>query len=280
MTAASWLPVPGGTLFGSTEGSDEFNTPALDTSIWTFVNPLNDATLTLTGTAASIQVPGGKNHFTWTGTNSAPRLMQAAADTDFEIEAKFDSPLTKAFQTQGLRIEQDLGNSLSAQLHYTGTTRELTYAHVVNGVIGTQEAAPLPGGTPMYLRVRRTGETWAISYSTDGQQWQQVFSTTRAMTVTAFGAFVGNFNPTSSKSPAHVGVIDYFRKTTLPSGGVTIGVPPEIEVHPAPVSVTAPAATTFTVSATGEGPFTYQWRRNGTPVGGATAATYTLAPTA
>ena len=59
---------------------------------------------------------------------------------------------------------------------------------------------------------------------------------------------------------------------------------------PAPVIVTAPAivtqpknkavnagqSATFTISASGSAPMTYQWSRNGTAVSGATAATYTV----
>jgi hypothetical protein len=49
---------------------------------------------------------------------------------------------------------------------------------------------------------------------------------------------------------------------------------------PANVTVTAPNAAIFSVVATGTAPLSYQWRRNGTPIGGATSASYTLTPTA
>ena len=51
---------------------DDFNGPALNTSIWTYTNPLNDAPLTMTGSQVSISVPGTRNHFTWSNTNTAP----------------------------------------------------------------------------------------------------------------------------------------------------------------------------------------------------------------
>ena len=55
---------------------------------------------------------------------------------------------------------------------------------------------------------------------------------------------------------------------------------PVITTQPASVTVTAPTAATFTVAASGATPLTYQWRRNGTNISGATSATYTLNPTA
>lgn len=57
-------------------------------------------------------------------------------------------------------------------------------------------------------------------------------------------------------------------------------VAPAISAQPTPASVTAPAAATFSVTATGTAPLAYQWRRNGTPIAGATASSYTLSPTA
>ena len=54
--------------------------------------------------------------------------------------------------------------------------------------------------------------------------------------------------------------------------------PPVIRVQPAPQSVTEPATATFAVGASSlihSGPLSYQWRRNGTAIAGATGPTYT-----
>ncbi len=53
--------------------------------------------------------------------------------------------------------------------------------------------------------------------------------------------------------------------------------PPSITSQPASQTVTAPATATFTVSASGA--TSYQWRRNGTDIAGATAASYTTPAT-
>jgi hypothetical protein len=55
--------------------------------------------------------------------------------------------------------------------------------------------------------------------------------------------------------------------------------PPVITTEPANESVTVGSAATFTVVATGTAPLSYQWSRGGTPISGATAASYTTAPT-
>ena len=125
----------------------------------------------MTGTQVSISVPGNRNHFTWSGINSAPRIMMATANTDFEIEVKFDSPVTLPYQMQGVRIEQTLGNSITVQHDHTGTVTELRYAHVVNNVAATPVAIEIPDGAPIYLRVLRRANRFTISYSLDGTTW-------------------------------------------------------------------------------------------------------------
>jgi hypothetical protein len=50
---------------------------------------------------------------------------------------------------------------------------------------------------------------------------------------------------------------------------------PTISTQPAAASVTVGQAPTFTVAASGTAPFTYQWRRNGVDIAGATNASYT-----
>lgn len=62
---------------------------------------------------------------------------------------------------------------------------------------------------------------------------------------------------------------------------VTYGanVAPSISEHPVSVSVAAGQPATFSVSASGTPPLTYQWLRNGAPITGATQASYTIQST-
>lgn len=52
-------------------------------------------------------------------------------------------------------------------------------------------------------------------------------------------------------------------------------VAPTITSQPASETVTAGQTATFAVAATGTSPMTYQWSKNGAPIGGATSSSYT-----
>src|SRR5262249_39553638 len=56
----------------------------------------------------------------------------------------------------------------------------------------------------------------------------------------------------------------------------TLTPPPAITGQPAPQSISDGQSASFTVVATGTAPLSYQWKRNGTDIPGATLATYTL----
>ena len=62
--------------------------------------------------------------------------------------------------------------------------------------------------------------------------------------------------------------------------GATPGSPaPTISVAPASKTVTAGQTATFSVTATGTGPLSYQWQKNNSNIGGATSSAYTTPAT-
>jgi hypothetical protein len=60
---------------------------------------------------------------------------------------------------------------------------------------------------------------------------------------------------------------------------LTVNAPPSITAQPASKTVLAGQTATFSVSATGTAPMTYQWNKGGTAIGGATSASYTTPAT-
>jgi hypothetical protein len=60
------------------------------------------------------------------------------------------------------------------------------------------------------------------------------------------------------------------------SDSTPAGPPPVVTSNPVGVVRTVGQAVTFTVAAAGSSPLSYQWRLDGTPIAGATAASYTI----
>ena len=113
--------------------SDEFNAATLDTSRWVWIDPLGDSSASSTGSQARIAVPAGTRHDLWTGVDEVPRLLQATPDADFEVEVKFDSPVTTRYQMQGLFVQQDARNLLRIEVHHEGSGAYLFVAGLTNG---------------------------------------------------------------------------------------------------------------------------------------------------
>ena len=64
-------------------------------------------------------------------------------------------------------------------------------------------------------------------------------------------------------------------KVTSSSAKLTVNGAPLITSQPASKTITAGQTATFAVSASGPAPLSYQWRKNGTSISGATSASYT-----
>ncbi|HOA75304.1 MAG TPA: DUF1349 domain-containing protein [Phycisphaerae bacterium] len=202
--------------------SDDFSGPALNTNLWTIVNPLNDAEFSPVGTNTAdarlrISVPAGPSHSIWTDGINAPRIMQPMADTDFSVEVKFDSPMTSRYQMQGICVEGDNNRYLRIEIYHDGSG----YRHFAASFGGTSagnitDRAIQLGGASMYLRLTRTGNNWLAQYSTNGQVWTNGAAFTFAMVVRSVGPYAGNQTVASSPAPAFVGLVDYFFNTASP----------------------------------------------------------------
>lgn len=194
--------------------SDDFSACALDTGLWTFVNPLSDATLTMTGNQAQIAIPAGTSHDYWTSGRTAPRLMQFVEDADFSFDVKFESPLSQKTQIQGVVVEQDDKNWLRYSFQWDGNDYKLLAHTRTSG----GSAAKLISDTvvvtpPMYLRVQRAGDNWTLRYSNDGQTWTTATTYAHAIDVNSVGVFAGNVG---ANAPATTVLVDYFFNTNSP----------------------------------------------------------------
>jgi hypothetical protein len=76
--------------------------------------------------------------------------------------------------------------------------------------------------------------------------------------------------------PTHTNSSNYWVDVAFNS---TSAVPPSITMQPASQTVKVGQAATFSVTATGTSPLTYQWKKNGVSISGATSLSYTTPAT-
>ncbi len=193
--------------------SDEFDGTTLAPA-WTFVDPIGDSTVTVGGGTVTIDVPGGSDHDFWSTGANAPRIMQQVSNTDFAIEAKFDSEPTQKFQIQGFLVKQDDDNYLRIGTYHNGKSLK-AFVALINPITGSAQVITSSNisstGGLFYLRLTRTGDDWTYERSTDGTNWSHLSTFTQSFTMTEIGLYAGN-----AAGPAHTGVFDYFRDVSTP----------------------------------------------------------------
>jgi len=207
--------------------SDDFNTCALNTSLWTLVDPQEVATLAMAGTNTtdawvSLSVPGGAKH-TLSGSNTdAPRIMQAIENTqNFTIEVKFESGVSSRYQMQGILVEEVAGSRfLRFDFHNDGSSTRIYATSFSTPTLTdkTNQSIAVSNVAPLYMRVKRAGDSWTQYYSFDGTVFTPTVTFADTLNVTAVGVFAGNsfVPPPDNSSPAHTALIDYFFNTASP----------------------------------------------------------------
>ncbi|WP_380165804.1 hypothetical protein [Jannaschia sp. R86511] len=194
--------------------SDDFSTGVLGAA-WTVVDPVGDGEVSFvdTGTAdarLALSVPAGTDHDPW-GSNRALRVMQPAADVDFEAEARWTTVPSKKFQSQGLIVQQDADNWMRFDVHHTGSVLRLFVSRTVAGqstALLTRTVAP---GAEVGLRVQRSGSAWTVDYS-GGGSWTEIATVQHSLAVASVGPFAGNSGP----KPAFVSEVDYVMDLAAP----------------------------------------------------------------
>ena len=203
--------------YGALRGplSDDFNTCQLDTTLWTFTDPLSDSSYAIAGEEKlNIIVPGGASHDLWTGEDNVPRMMQPAEDMDMDLIAKFDSTLGPVnAQMQGILVEGASGDKVRADFSFKDRQYSV-FAATISGDVATQKLSEpvTPPADSSYVRLTRQGDNWTVAHSFDGVSWVTDGDFSFAMTVEKAGVFAGN----AVVNPPTTAVVDYFFNTAAP----------------------------------------------------------------
>jgi len=219
-TATVTLSVYSGTN-PSGVSTDGFNGGSLDSGLWTVIDPLGDATVSVSNGLLSIALPAGVEHSIWKNGNLAVRIMQTSNDTDFDVVAKFNTQLSGRYQSQGVLVEQDDDNYIRFDFYQnrSGATTRIFAATFTDGTPKQKVKLGIPEGEPLYLRITRVGDQWTEYYSYDGQAWVTAASFVHELAVHSVGLFAANYD---TKGPEYTVLIDEFivTESNLPPSAV------------------------------------------------------------
>jgi regulation of enolase protein 1 (concanavalin A-like superfamily) len=211
----------GGGLFAQISRSpvsDNFDAPALNSAVWSFVNPLGDGVLTMNGTAATLNIPHGKSHDLWITGNNSVRIMQPMQNVDFGVEVRFQSAVQLGNQDEGILVEQDNANFIRFDVLSDGTNVRLFAAAVTGGTATTFTNSPISApNAPIWLRLRRSGNSWTGSWSVDGANFIVGTRFSFTLNVSQIGPYAGTAS--TGDSPSFTAIVDYFfnRANRLPN---------------------------------------------------------------
>jgi hypothetical protein len=211
-------------------------------------------------------------------------VVNPGAAAVLSVQATGTAPLTYQWRKGGVSVVGATQASLN--LAAVVAADAATYDVVVGNPVGSLTSAPanLTVNLPVTIltqpqgAVLNSGASKTLTVSASGTaplayQWRKDGVVIAGATGAAYAV--------SSMQSAKIGVYDVLVSNpvgVVASAGATLTLngAPSILKEPAGVRVTAGSAAVFSVTASGDAPLSYQWRKNGAAIGGALNASLVL----
>ena len=215
----------------------------------------------------------------------ASRAVNAGQTATFSVTAKGTGTMSYQWKKNGAAISGATAASYTTPVtavsdngeQFSVTVTDMVSSVNSNAATLTVNAAPSIVSQPANQTVNAgQAATFAVSASGSGTltyQWKKggaaISGATSASYTTPATA--------ASDSGSHfsVTVTNSIGSATSNTATLTVNVPPVISSQPASQTVSVGQTATFSVTASGSGTLTYQWKKNGSAISGATAASYT-----
>jgi alpha-tubulin suppressor-like RCC1 family protein len=229
-------------------------------------------------------------------TQPANQTVNAGQTATFSVAATGTAPLAYQWQKNGSDIAGATSASFTTPATVDADTGSTFHVTITNAAGSVRSADATLTVTPLAVMPTITaqpadvsvnaGQAASFSVSTTGTaplgfQWKRGGTAIAGATGATYT--LANTAPSDNGAQFTVTVSNAVGSVTSDVATLTVvgatGTAPTITTQPANQSVTVGQTATFSVIAAGTSPFTYQWRKNGTAIGGATVASYTTPTT-
>jgi hypothetical protein len=198
--------------------SDNFDSSTLNTALWTIVDSAGDAVVTLNGSAATISLPQGSVHDQLAPSSPPVQVLENITDTDFQVQARFQSTVAIGIQEEGISARQDANNSVAFKVYSDGTNVHIYAGQTINGTeTSINDAVINVTQAPIWLQLERSGNNWVGKWSLDGVNFTTASSFPLTLAITGVGPFAGNYNVATTSTPAFTAIVDYFYNVASPA---------------------------------------------------------------
>ena len=253
-----------------------------------FTVVVSNAAGSVTSAEASLTVTAEAVKPSITGQPFA-KPITAGQTATFTVEATGTSPLRYQWKKNGTDIADATTSTYTTpatSLADSGTE----YSVVVSNDVGTATSSvgiltvtsvPIISTQPAAKTVT-AGETATFSVTAAGTaplsyQWKKGGTDISGATSSSYTTPATSL--ADSGTAYSVVVSNELGTATSEAVSLTVTMAPVITTQPVANTVDPGATATFSVTATGTAPFSYQWKKNGTDISGATSSTYTTPAT-
>jgi hypothetical protein len=276
-----------GTAIGEATGAS-YTTPAALASdngaLFTVTVTDNVGNVTSNAATLNVNVPPSIT------TQPASKTVTAGQTASFSVAATGTATLTYQWSKNGSAVSGATGASYTTPATAASDSGALFIVTVSNDFgSATSSAATLTVNTPPSITTQPSNQTVTAGQSAT---FSVVASGPGTLTYQWLknGGAISGATSASYTTPATTGadngslftvtVSDSVGSVTSGAATLTVNAPPTVTSQPASQTVIAGQTATFSVSASGAATLTYQWKKNGTAIGGATSASYTTPVTA
>ena len=213
----------------------------------------------------------------------ASQTVTAGQTATFSVTATGTAPLTYQWKKNNVAVGVNASSYTTPAT--TSTDNATQFTVTISNTAGsvTSNAASLTVNVPPSITAQpasqtvTAGQTATFSVTATGTapltyQWKK---NNVAVGVNASSYTTPATTSTDNAAQFTATISNTTGSLTSNAASLTVNVPPTITAQPASQTVTAGQQATFSVTAAGTTPFSYQWYNNGTAIGGANSASYT-----